>query len=118
MFSQLNGPAADPPAALSLFVPQCGGQMRTDGQGWSWLVPFSGFSGAAYLWDGWALCETRNRRCRVEKDQEESAFEMGLKDGEHSRWRESTSQTDRVTLEGGVSRLSVYVGLREQNERR
>lgn len=33
MFSQLNGPAADPPAALSLFVPQCGGQMRTDGRG-------------------------------------------------------------------------------------
>lgn len=32
---------------------------------------------------------------RIEKDQEESAFETGLKDGEHSRWRESMSQTDR-----------------------
>lgn len=99
MFSQLNGPAADPPAALSLFVPQCGGQMRTGGQGWSWAVPVSSLFPWCCFWDGWARCETRNQRRRIEKDQEESAFETGLNDGGHSRWRESMSQTDRVTLE-------------------
>lgn len=33
VFSQLNGPAADLPAALSLLVPQCGGEMRAGGGG-------------------------------------------------------------------------------------
>ena len=100
VFSQLNGPTADLPAASSLLVPQCGGQMRTGREGWSlgsaW--PLS-FPGAAYLWDGWNLCETRDQRCRREKkDQEESAFEMGLKGGEHSRWRGEHEQ-DTVTFE-------------------
>ena len=31
---------------------------------------------------------------------------------------EREHKPDRVTLEGGVSRLPVYVGLRERNERR
>lgn len=28
------------------------------------------FPGAACFWDGWARCETRNQRRRIEKDQE------------------------------------------------
>lgn len=35
VFSQLNGPAADLPAVLSLLVPPCGGEMRIVGEGWS-----------------------------------------------------------------------------------
>lgn len=34
VFAQLNGSAADLPAASSLLVPRCGGQMRTGGEGW------------------------------------------------------------------------------------
>lgn len=53
VFSQLNGPAADPPAALSLFVPQCGGQMRTGRQGWSRAVPVSSLFPWCCLLLGW-----------------------------------------------------------------
>lgn len=57
VFSQLNGLAADLPAASSLSVPlvwraneDCQGGVEPRN-----TQPFS-FPGAAYLWDGWNLC--------------------------------------------------------------